>query len=68
MLMFGQLIEEIRLETLKRDVTDVMPYIMKKGAEAADRMKHSGNYSRSKLRKLGLLPNPYKKKNGGASR
>ena len=60
--MFGSLIEEIRIETVKRDLTNVYPYIKRRADAAVANMKHSGNYSRSKLRKLGILPNPYKKR------
>lgn len=50
---------------VRRDITDVRPYILKKGGETIQHMKTSGNYSRSKLRKLGILPNPWKKPKPG---
>lgn len=54
--MFQDLIENVR-----RDITGVLPQIVKKGGETVQDIKSSGNYSRSKLRKWGLLPNPWKK-------
>jgi hypothetical protein len=65
--MFGALVEEIRLEAVKKDTTNALPAIMDKGRRIVTHMQHSGNYSRSKLRKLGIIPNPHKKK-GSASR
>lgn len=55
--MFRDLVEMVR-----RDITGAMPKIVKKGNETIQDIKSSGNYSRSKLRKWGILSNPYKKK------
>ena len=65
--MFSALVEEIRLETVKKDITNALPAIVAHGRKIVTHMQHSGNYSRSKLRKLGIIPNPHKKK-GSASR
>lgn len=58
--MFDHLIEEIR-----RDITNVRPYIMKKGGEAVMDIKINKRYSRTKLRKWGLLSSPWKIKGTG---
>ena len=60
--MFRALVEQIRTEAVKKDITNIRPYLVKKGREAAAGIQHSGQYSRSKLRKWGIIPNPYKKR------
>lgn len=45
---------------IRRDITNVMPSIVEDGLAIVTHMKYSGRYSRSYLRKVGLLPNPWK--------
>lgn len=54
--MFGALVEEIRLETVKKDTTNALPAIMDRGRKIVTHMQHSGHYTKSQLRKLGLVP------------
>ncbi len=53
------------VETVRRDITGALPDIIKQGKDTIQDIKHSGNYSRRKLRKWGILSNPYKKKKPG---
>jgi len=57
--MFGPLIEAIRKDVKQ---SKIWPLLKKNADRVTTDMKYSGNYSRSKLRKLGIIPNPYKKK------
>ena len=46
---------------VKLDLTNVMPSIIAEGLAVVGYMKHSGKYSRTKLRKLGLIHDPWGK-------
>lgn len=54
--MFRSLVEDIRLETVKKDTTNALPAIIARGRKIVTHMQHSGNYSKSELRKYGILP------------
>jgi hypothetical protein len=47
--------------TIRKDITNVLPNIRRHGLAVVEHMKYSGLYSRSYLRKAGLLPNKWKK-------
>jgi hypothetical protein len=46
-------------------MTNVLPQIRKDGLAIVAHMKYSGRYSRTYLRKAGLIPNPWKKPGPG---
>lgn len=46
---------------IRRDMTNVLPGIRARGLLIAEQMKLSGRYSRSQLRKMGLIHNPWKR-------
>ena len=62
--MFRFLIEELRVEASRPDIkkSKIWPLLKRNADRATADMVHSGNYSRSKLRKWGIIPNPYKRK------
>lgn len=55
--MFEDLVENVR-----KDITGAMPKIIKKGNLAIQDIRDNKVFSRSKLRKWGIIPNPWKKK------
>lgn len=54
--MFRDLIESIR-----RDITGALPGIVRGGRLDVQDIVDSGRYSRTQLRKLGLIPDKWKK-------
>lgn len=50
--------------TIQRDITNVLPSIIKVGQLAIMEIISSRMYSRTKMRKLGLIHNPWKPKLG----
>ncbi|MCK4501041.1 hypothetical protein KAU11_11135 [Candidatus Babeliales bacterium] len=45
---------------IDRDTTNAMPHIIAHGLAIVRHMKYSGKYSKTYLRKVGLLPNKWK--------
>lgn len=53
---------------IHRDITNVLPNIIRHGLNVVEHMKHSGQYSRTYLRKVGLLSNKWKRSSPGWKR